>query len=218
MDLCEGRNVAFSWRETRPKEPVRSFTPTDERRKVPPASLYDEDHRHRQYSAQLQEDQQRRRFREHQRSGQLHNCNSRQYGYDSDESDDEFGHSRKFTQPPKSLIYSGESNWAAFEMTFKKFIKEQMFSEREAKDYLCWASGDRAADYNTLMMRKDRHMPLRQLMKRMEQRFASKHLRETALIGFPNAKQRIEESIEDWAERLHYLALCAFEEDAGGGL
>ncbi|GFN73639.1 hypothetical protein PoB_000014500 [Plakobranchus ocellatus] len=68
------------------------------------------------------------------------------------------------------------------------------------------------------MMREDRHMPLRQLMKRMEQRFASKHLRKTALIRFQNAKQRIEESIEDWAERIHHLALYAFEEDAGAGL
>ncbi|GFN92703.1 hypothetical protein PoB_001920900 [Plakobranchus ocellatus] len=67
-------------------------------------------------------------------------------------------------------------------------------------------------------MREDRHMRLRQLMKRMEQRFASEHLRETALIWFQNAKQRIEESIEDWAERLHHSTLYAFEEDAGAGL
>ncbi|GFN88316.1 hypothetical protein PoB_001482200 [Plakobranchus ocellatus] len=67
------------------------------------------------------------------------------------------------------------------------------------------------------MMRENRHMP--QLMKRMEQRFASKHVRETALIRFQTAKQRIEETIEDWAaERLHHLALYAFEEDAGAGL
>ncbi|GFN80232.1 hypothetical protein PoB_000673800 [Plakobranchus ocellatus] len=219
MDLCDERNAAFSWEETRPKKPVTSYTPTDERRQALPVSQYDEDGRHRQYSAELQEDQHRKYFREHQRSGQLHNCNSeRQYGYDSHESDDELGHSQKFIQPPKSLIYSGESSWAAVEMKFKRFVREQMFSEREAKDYLCWILVDRAADYPTLMMRENRYMPLRQLMKRMVQRFASKHLRETALIRFQNAKQRIEESIEDWAERLHHLALYAFEEDAGAGL
>ncbi|GFN73638.1 hypothetical protein PoB_000014400 [Plakobranchus ocellatus] len=79
-----------------------------------------------------------RYFREHQRSGQLLNRNSRrQDGYDSDELDDEPEQSRKFIQPPKSLIYSGESSWAAFEMKFKRFVREQMFSEKEAKDYLC---------------------------------------------------------------------------------
>ncbi|GFO19501.1 hypothetical protein PoB_004600600 [Plakobranchus ocellatus] len=60
-----------------------------------------------------------------------------------------------------------------------------------------------------------------QLMKRMEQRFASKHLRETALIQFQNAKQRIEESIEeieDWAKRFHHLALYTFEKDSGADL
>ncbi|GFO46538.1 hypothetical protein PoB_007304300 [Plakobranchus ocellatus] len=198
MDLCDERNAAFSWEETRPKKHVKSYAPADERREVPPASQYDEGRRRRQYSAEFQEDQHSRYFREHQRSGQLHNRDSRrQYVYDSDESDDEPEHSRKFIQPPKSLIYSGESSWAAFEMKFKRFVREQMFSEKEVKDYLCWVLVDRAADYYTLMMREDRHMPLRQLMKRMEQRFASKHLRETALIRFQNAKQRIEESIED---------------------
>ncbi|GFN84201.1 hypothetical protein PoB_001070700 [Plakobranchus ocellatus] len=190
---------------------------SDERREGPPASRYDSNVCHRRYYSQFQED--REHVREHQRSGQLLNRNSRrQYGYDSDESDDESGHSRKFIQPPKSLIYSGESSWAEFEMKFKRFVREQMFSEKEAKDYLCWVLVDRAADYYTLMMREDRHMPLRQLMKRMEQRFASKHLRETALIRFQNAKQRTEESIEDLAERFHHLALYAFEEDAGAGL
>ncbi|GFO12627.1 hypothetical protein PoB_003913200 [Plakobranchus ocellatus] len=219
MDICDERNAAFSWEETRPKKHVRSYTPADERREAPPASQYDEDSRRGQYSAEFQEDQHSRYFREHHRSGQLHNRNARrQYGYDSDESDDEPGHSKKFIQPPKSLIYSGESSWAAFEVKFKRFVREQMFSEKEAKDYFCWVLVDRAADYYTLMMREDRHMPLRQLMKRMEQRFVSKHPRETALIRFQNAKQRVEESIEDWAERLHHLALYAFEEDAGAGL
>ncbi|GFO40149.1 hypothetical protein PoB_006665400 [Plakobranchus ocellatus] len=69
MDLCDERNSSFAWEETRPKKYVMSYTPTDERRKAPPASQYDEDRRHRLYSAEHQEDQLRRRFREHQRSG-----------------------------------------------------------------------------------------------------------------------------------------------------
>ncbi|GFO16517.1 Pol polyprotein [Plakobranchus ocellatus] len=102
MDLCDERNAAFSWEETRPKKHVRSYKPTDERREAPSASQYDEGRRRRQYSAEFQEDQHSRYFREHQRSGQLHNRDSRrQYGYDSDESDNEPEHSRKFIQPPK---------------------------------------------------------------------------------------------------------------------
>ncbi|GFO39172.1 hypothetical protein PoB_006567700 [Plakobranchus ocellatus] len=100
-------------------------------------------------------------------------------------------------------------------MKFKSFVKEQMFFKREAKDYLCWVFVDRAEDCYTLMLREDRHIPLRQLLKRMEQRFTSKHLRETALIRFQNAKLRIEESIE---ERLHHLALYAFEEVSEAGV
>ncbi|GFO34312.1 hypothetical protein PoB_006081700 [Plakobranchus ocellatus] len=164
MDLCDERNAAFSWEETRPKKHVRSYMPADERREAPPASQYDEDRRRRRYSAEFQEDQHGRYLREHQRSGQLHNRHSRrQYGYDSDESDDEPEHSRKFIQPPKSLIYSVDE-------------------ENGAK--VCLKASER----------------------------------ETALIRFQNAKQRIEKSIEDWAERLHHLALYAFEEEAGAGL
>ncbi|GFN85835.1 hypothetical protein PoB_001234100 [Plakobranchus ocellatus] len=101
MDLCDERNAAFSWEETRPKKHVRSYTPADERREAPPASQYDGDRRCRQYSTEFQEDQHGRYFREHQRSGQLQNRNSRrQYGYDSDESDDEPEHSRKFIHHP----------------------------------------------------------------------------------------------------------------------
>ncbi|GFO33298.1 general secretion pathway protein k-like protein [Plakobranchus ocellatus] len=77
MDLCDERNAAFSWEETRPKKYVRSYTPADERREAPPASQYDEGRRRRQYSAEFQEDQHSRYFREHQRSGQLHNRHSR---------------------------------------------------------------------------------------------------------------------------------------------
>ncbi|GFN97884.1 hypothetical protein PoB_002439000 [Plakobranchus ocellatus] len=50
MDLCDERNAAFSWEETRPKKHVRSYTPADERREAPPASQYDEGRRRRQYS------------------------------------------------------------------------------------------------------------------------------------------------------------------------
>ncbi|GFN85082.1 hypothetical protein PoB_001158800 [Plakobranchus ocellatus] len=139
------------------------------------------------------------------RSGQTHNrISARQYSYDSDDADDEHRQLKEFIQPPKSLIYPGEYNYAAFKLKCKRFLKEQMFSERQAKGYIFWVLVDRAADYYTLMMRENRHTPLRQLMKRMEQRFASEHLRETALIWFQNAKQRIKESIEEWAVRLHH--------------
>ncbi|GFN92371.1 hypothetical protein PoB_001887700 [Plakobranchus ocellatus] len=136
MDLCNERNAAFSWEESRPKKHVRSYTPAAERREAPPASQYDKDSRRRQYSAEFQEDQHSRYFREHQRSEQLHNRNARrQYGYDSDELDDEHGHSRKFIQLPKSLIYSGESSWAAFEMKFKRFRSESSRERSREEGY-----------------------------------------------------------------------------------
>ncbi|GFN92702.1 hypothetical protein PoB_001920800 [Plakobranchus ocellatus] len=114
-DLCNERNAAFSRDETHPKKPERAHRLSDERRKGPPESQYDSDVRHRRYYSQFQEDGYREHAREHQRSGQLHNRNSgRQYGYDSDKSDDELGHSRKFIQPPKSLNYSRESNLGGF--------------------------------------------------------------------------------------------------------
>ncbi|GFO21459.1 hypothetical protein PoB_004796400 [Plakobranchus ocellatus] len=52
----------------------------------------------------------------------------------------------------------------------------------------------------------------------MEQRFALHHLTETALIRFQHASQRSDESLEEWAERLHNPALYAFEADSGTGM
>ncbi|GFO46610.1 hypothetical protein PoB_007311500 [Plakobranchus ocellatus] len=64
--------LPFHGKKHAQKKPLRSYTPTDERREAPPAPQYDEE-----YSAEFQEDQHRGRFREYQSSGQLHNRNSR---------------------------------------------------------------------------------------------------------------------------------------------
>ncbi|GFN94176.1 hypothetical protein PoB_002068200 [Plakobranchus ocellatus] len=76
MDLCDERKLPFHGKKHAQKKPVRSYTPTDEQREVPPKSQYDKDRRHRQYYAELLEDQYRRRFRDYRRSGQIHNRNS----------------------------------------------------------------------------------------------------------------------------------------------
>ncbi|GFN96784.1 hypothetical protein PoB_002329000 [Plakobranchus ocellatus] len=55
-------------------------------------------------------------------------------------------------------------------------------------------------------------------MTHMERRFAARHLRETALLRFQNARQRGDESIEEWVDRIHHLALYTFEQVPGAGI
>ncbi|GFO39501.1 general secretion pathway protein k-like protein [Plakobranchus ocellatus] len=81
MNLCNKRNAE------------RAHESSDERREGSPASRYNINVHHRQYYSQFQED----RYREHAVSttglGSFTTVTSgRQYGYDSDESDDEPNH------------------------------------------------------------------------------------------------------------------------------
>lgn len=47
-------------------------------------------------------------------------------------------------------------------------------------------------------------------MRKLEKRFGFKELPETAQVQFQNARQALEESLEDWADRVLSLATKAF--------
>ena len=54
-----------------------------------------------------------------------------------------------------------------------------MFSEEEARSYLCWVLVDRAADFYTLILRHNETVGYRQVIDKMEDRFGLRHLPET---------------------------------------
>ncbi|GFN82006.1 hypothetical protein PoB_000851200 [Plakobranchus ocellatus] len=67
-------------------------------------------------------------------------------------------------------------------------------------------------------MRLDNHFECVQIKLFMEQRFAPQRHREITFPSFQNARQKHEESFWDWPDRVHHLALGAFETLPNAGL
>ncbi|XP_060590295.1 uncharacterized protein LOC132745399 [Ruditapes philippinarum] len=113
---------------------------------------------------------------------------------------------------PKSISYDGKSNFAAFKMKFEQYVKAYSLTEEECKNCLCWCLTGKAAEYFTLTMEVNNSLSYRQLIKKLEQRFGSRELAETANVRFQQACQGLDESLEDWADRVLTLATKAFRE------
>ncbi|GFO13621.1 hypothetical protein PoB_004012600 [Plakobranchus ocellatus] len=103
-------------------------------------------------------------------------------------------------------------------MKYERFARYQSFNAQGAKDYLSWVLAGRAADYYFFLMRLD-NFDYVQIMWFMEQRFAPpQRPHETTFLSFQDARQKHGESLCDWADRVHHLALGAFETVAHAGM
>jgi hypothetical protein len=113
---------------------------------------------------------------------------------------------------PKSISYDGKSNFAAFKMKFDQHVKAYSLTGEECKNCLCWCLTGQAAEYFTLTMEVSNSLSYRRLIKKLEQRFWSRELAETANVRFQQACQGPDESLGDWADRVLTLATKAFRE------
>jgi hypothetical protein len=111
---------------------------------------------------------------------------------------------------PRSLMYGGKSSWKAFYTKFSSYAEAQGWSTKECEDYLCWCLEDRASDYFAILVEGE-PLDYSQLVYKLEKRFGKKELPETAMIAFNNAKQMVEESLEDWSDSVLSLATTAFQ-------
>ncbi|GFO14332.1 hypothetical protein PoB_004083700 [Plakobranchus ocellatus] len=223
IDLCNERNASFSWHEARLKKTNQHGSQNDDAG-IGSSNYLDGDRRQHNSvrgSTDFRGDRHRRQPREDLRSrGPLDRSSARR-GVDeglSDYFDQDPVKGKRFVQPPQCLLYAGDSDWAAIHLRFERFAKEQVFCDQDAKNYLCWILVGKAAEYYTFLVRQDRVMTYTEFMTHMERRFAARHLRETALLRFQNARQHGDESIEEWADRIHPLALYAFEQVPCAGI
>ncbi|GFO17969.1 slain motif-containing protein 2 [Plakobranchus ocellatus] len=116
----------------------------------------------------------------------------------------------KFITPPRWLIYSGVSSWATFQMKYERFARDPSFNAQQAKVYLSCVLAGRAADYYFWLKHLDTHFEYLQKWL-MEQRFVPQRQRKTTFLSFQNVRQKHVESLWDWADQVHHLALGAFE-------
>ncbi|GFO15993.1 hypothetical protein PoB_004249800 [Plakobranchus ocellatus] len=103
-------------------------------------------------------------------------------------------------------------------MKYEHFARDQSFSVQQAKDYLFWSLAGRAADYYFLLICLHNNFEYIQITWFVEQRFAPQCQRETTFLSFQNARQKKGESLWDWADQMHHLAVGAFETAANAGL
>ena len=61
---------------------------------------------------------------------------------------------KKYVNPPKTLTYAGDADWASFKMRYEKFCRDQKYMDLASLDYLCWVLNGKAADYHALVIRR----------------------------------------------------------------
>ena len=122
-------------------------------------------------------------------------------------------HSNRHGDPrkhPKALRFDGKSNWLSFRKKFDSFRKVMKWSETESKDYLMWSLEGKALDFFTITATDIEKDSFHRIIKKLEARFGVKELTETSKAKFRQAYQKLEESLEDWADRVMTLATPAF--------
>ena len=74
-----------------------------------------------------------------------------------------------------------------------------------------WSLEGKALDFFAITTRKGENFSFRGMMKKLENRFGSKEITETARAKFQQASQQADETLEDWADRVLTLATPAFK-------
>lgn len=113
---------------------------------------------------------------------------------------------------PKTLVFDGKTKWSSFKTKFLKYAQAHEWSEATRRENLCWFFEGIAADYYAMVLQTSPAISYSELMRKLEKRFGFKDLPETATITFNNAKQKPEETLEEWADRVLDLGTKAFKD------
>ena len=81
-----------------------------------------------------------------------------------------------------------------------------------AKDYLCWCLEGKASEFYASVVARNQAIGFQEILNKLEKRFGGVPLPDTAQVQLANSKQKPEESIEDWADRVMRLSVRAFPE------
>lgn len=112
---------------------------------------------------------------------------------------------------PKLSKYDGKSQWKSFYMQFETHAYLKNWTIDEKLFHLRLNMKDDALDFVSCQpMTVKRNFPL--IVEKLERRFGKKDLPETLRSQFAHIKQKIDEPLEEWAERVQRLAQDAFAE------
>ena len=110
----------------------------------------------------------------------------------------------------RHLSYDGVTkSFRAFKTAFDRLNKHYCWSEDYAKDILHVSLYGKASEFLVSMNTEDRTVA--EIMEDLEKRFAGRTSRNTSIQAFHREMQGINESLEDWGDRVTSLAWVAFE-------
>ena len=113
---------------------------------------------------------------------------------------------------PKSLKFTGDGDWDAFQLKFTRYMEMKNWTPAEAKDYLCFALEGKASEYFATIINREAAVGYAELMQKLDKRFGQKEIPQTAQVKLLTLKQGSGQSIEDWADEVLQLASKAYRE------
>ena len=112
---------------------------------------------------------------------------------------------------PKTLKYEGKSDqWMGFKLKFMRYLQLRNWTPKECRDYLCLSLEGKASEYYATLMVRDPNIGFLEIMNKLEKRFGSVPMPETAQEQLNNLRQKQDEMLEEWADRVLALAVRAF--------
>ena len=92
------------------------------------------------------------------------------------------------------MQYDGKTNRLTFKQKFQRYAKACDWTADECLDGLCWCLTGKAADYQCIVMEGYASIPYRKLLEKLEIRFVTRELTETAQVRFQQSNQQQGES------------------------
>ena len=108
---------------------------------------------------------------------------------------------------PKMVMYKGTGSWEAFKFQFERTATKRHWSQRRKVNKLLDCLGDVALEY---AHRLEIFTDYDRLLKELGRRFGRKETAAESRKDLFGILQTEDESIEDWSQRVHFLAINAF--------
>ena len=103
---------------------------------------------------------------------------------------------------PKSLKFTGDGYWDAFQLKFTRYMEMKNWIPAEAKDYLCFALEGKASEYFATIINREAAVGYAEIMQKLDKRFGQKEIPRTTQVKLLTWEQGSGQSIEDWADEV----------------
>jgi hypothetical protein len=115
---------------------------------------------------------------------------------------------------PKTLAYDGKSPWQSFFLKFTQYAELSGWSDTDRRRCLLQCLTENALDFGARHLRSNPELSYKKFVQKLEGRFGEM-LPDSARAMFYSARQKEDESLADWADRIQSLSVEAFQDLPG---